>query len=246
MLSTLPKEMVNNLNLDQENINEEIVLEVLLKISQSLGKVFYKQSQSLIQQAHDYKTIFTKIDFEDMSEHIDALKILESAILQKSIILFSYNNYDFAIEPYKIISFDGYWYLLGNDTSKNKIKKFKIHNIQNPTFSKQKFIHDETINDRLNNAINVWFDPSKEAYPIELLVDEEIKHYLINRPINNTQRVTENGDGSITLHLTITNNMEIIPLIGYWTPHIKVITPEHLYQAVVQRISPLIRDYEII
>ena len=79
-----------------------------------------------------------------------------------------------------------------------------------------------------------------------LIPSLEIKHYLINRPINNTQRVTENGDGSITLHLTITNNMEIIPLIGYWTPHIKVITPEHLYQAVVQRISPLIRDYEII
>jgi len=245
ILKTLPQDMVDDLAMGKENLDDDIVLEMLLQISKSMGKTFFSHTKTLISKVQDINTIFTRVNFEDITTSVDILKALESSILKRVEVTYSYQKFTFTVEPYKIISFDGYWYLLGRDVKKNTIKKYKIKDINNLSLNKNVFMYDENISDKLENAINVWFNPNKEGYTVELLINKEVKHYFKERPINKSQRIRENEDGSMEIELTITHNMEIVPLIGYWTPHIKVISPEHLYNEVIGRIKSLVEDYQL-
>lgn len=228
----------NNLLLNEE---EELTLNLLLEQSKNIDSNLYKNTLKLVDKFKDSlhsNTIYTKIDVEDISEIKTDLIKVEKAILNKNIISCIYNNTPRKIKPLKLVSLNGYWYLVFKDAD-NLIKKFYFKEIKNIDILKEQF--NDTINDlqkKLDNAINAYFDGNKKEYAVQLYINKEISHLFKRKKISPSQRFIKNyEDNSMDIELFITNDMEIIPTIQKFIPYIKVISPNSLEKKCMENIE---------
>ena len=78
-------------------------------------------------------------------------------------------------------------------------------------------------------------------YKVTLHISKEIAKYFQRKPISKTQKVESlYEDGSMDVSVEITNDMEIIPVIKYWIPHIKVLEPQSIKEAIEEDLKDYI------
>ncbi len=78
-----------------------------------------------------------------------------------------------------------------------------------------------------------------------MYVDKEVSRYFLRKPLNKTQRVLKQyDDKSIDLEIIVTNLMEIIPTIQRYIPHVKVIEPLELKEAIKKNIDDYVKGFE--
>jgi predicted DNA-binding transcriptional regulator YafY len=100
------------------------------------------------------------------------------------------------------------------------------------------FDTDKEIERSLDNAINIWFDSEVEPFEVVLLLDELATKILSRKPLSPTQKVIKNyKDNSSKISITITHKNEIIPIIKYWIPHIKIISPQDIKEDIKKDIE---------
>lgn len=165
--------------------------------------------------------------------------LLESVINAKEQISFVFHSSEFRLEPLKLAFFDGFWYLLGFDITNptQKIfKKFYLKDISQITRLNTHFEITQNIEQKLENANNVWFNLD-EPYPVHLFIDKQIAKYFLRKPLKGQKTLGKYPDGSLEICLNITNEMEILPLICYYIPHIKVLSPDSIKDSVRERIA---------
>ena len=85
----------------------------------------------------------------------------------------------------------------------------------------------------LDNSISIWFQQNVEPYRVVLNISSDVAKYFKRKPISKSQ-LTESvyKDGSMDISVEITNDMEIIPFVKYWIPHIKVLKPLSVKEAI--------------
>jgi predicted DNA-binding transcriptional regulator YafY len=218
------------------SIEDEITLKLLLQASKSFDKAFSQRADKLLSRIDDniHSPIYTKIELEDISNKLTEISQLESAINSQNKIEFSYLKddyyYDAIVEPYKIVNFDGFWYLISKKDG--NLRRYYLHNIFDIEILEDKFRKSKKIEELLSNALNIWFDES-ESFEVELLIDSSIKKYFMRKPISKSQRLKEfDEDENMIVTLDITNEKEIIPIIKYWLPNIKVLKPIELNEKI--------------
>ena len=80
---------------------------------------------------------------------------------------------------------------------------------------------------------------------VQLFMDKEVSRYFLRKPLNQTQRVLKQyDDKSIDLEIVVTNLMEIIPTIQRYIPHVKVIEPLELKEAIKKNIDEFVKVFE--
>lgn len=216
--------------LDEE---EELTLNLMIEQSKSNGVDFYKNTMKLVEKFKDslyVNSIFTKLDIEDTSAIKQQLIIVEKAIENKNILSCIYKGSKRIIKPLKLAIFDGFWYLIFKDTKNDSIRKYYFKEIEEIEVLQESF-EDlcENLQKKLDNAINAYFDADKEPFLVELFIEKEVSIYFKRKPISKSQRIIkEYIDGSIEIELFITHDMEIIPTIKKYSPHVKVLSPGSL------------------
>ncbi len=212
-------------------------IKMLDSLSADIGGEFYTKAQTTLNklQLHIESPFYTRIDVEDISKKLDLIEDLEEAIFSRKMITFSYKTlkkpdkiktYE-DVNPYKIIIFDGFWYLLAQ--YHGHYIKFYLKEIRNIKISDQKFKKDNKLLERMNKALGFWFDPAAEPFEVTLLLDQEVIVYFKRNPING-QRLKTNPDGTAELIVTATDKREIFDLLKKWLPQIRVIEPEGLQE----------------
>lgn len=94
------------------------------------------------------------------------------------------------------------------------------------------------LQERLSNAINVWFELDVEPYRVRLFIDSEVAKYFKRRPISKNQVISSlYDDGSIEIGFKITHNNEIIKEVLKWIPHIRVVEPEGLKSEIEEMVK---------
>jgi predicted DNA-binding transcriptional regulator YafY len=173
---------------------------------------------------------------EDISSKLGMIEQLEEAIATQRRVRFRYKRwyrpdkikcYE-EVEPYKIIIFDGFWYLLTR--YKEHTIKFYLREITHLELQEQHFIPDRQLLKRMNRAINIWFDPHAEPFEVTLLLDSDAIPYWERKPIRGQQLIKQ-PDGTATLTLEITHTEELFAILKKWLPQIRVIEPEGLQEA---------------
>ena len=216
---------------------EDLVLDILKELALSMGNSFGSRANNLfskLQNTHD-NPIYSKIDIEDISDRTDLIKQLQDAIIKNKQIEFHFKGKYRFVEPYKITTFEGYWYLYGNDVQVDKLKTFYIKDINKLIISDNLFEKDDQVMRKLQTAINVWFEPNAKPFEIRLLAKKDIAKYFERRPLSSTQIITkEYKDGSIELLLTATSNKEIIYELKKWQPHLLVLEPKSLVKEILE------------
>lgn len=226
---------------DNLNPSDRIILGILDEMAKNGGNAFYGKAHSLLAKVSQQleHPIFANIDTETLdSEHIELFSNIEKAIKYKHEITFSYKSHSFNVKPLKLAFFESFWYLLAFDSSdNNKFKKFHLKSISNLQISDISFNVSTDIEERLKKANSIWFDMDKELFDVHLYIDREIVKFFERKPLKGQSIVGKDNDGSIELVVQITHEMEIVPLILFYIPYIKVLSPDWLAKSVKKRVE---------
>lgn len=215
--------------------DEEIVLDILENISDGIGSLFAQKTKSVLSKLKNIQEspVYAKVAIEDISDKMQEMKQIETAIQNAQAVTFQYRKEERKIHPYRIVNFEGYWYLLGVDTKDDRAKTYYLKDIFRIQPLEETFKKDTGLDSKMRGAINAWFEPDKEPFTIRLLAQQEIAKYFQRRPISPNQKLVQtHADGSIEIAFEITSFNEILPTIKYWMPNLHVIEPPALQQEV--------------
>ena len=107
-----------------------------------------------------------------------------------------------------------------------------------------------TVNQQtLNNWSVFWDNYSKidtdtndKQFVVRLFLDKSIRKYFERKPLRGQTIIGEDKDGSIEIEIKISNTMEILPLILYYIPYIKVLEPQSLADEIKDRVQGYLKE----
>ncbi|MDD2267685.1 WYL domain-containing protein [Sulfuricurvum sp.] len=210
---------------------EALVLEMLGNIAEGIGSEFGVKAKSLFSklQNNTKNPIYSKTIIEDISDKLSLFHIIEEAIMESKMVIFNYNGKLRHVHPYKIVSFEGYWYLYGEELLENKLKTYYFKGIDHLQLTNETFIPNDKTYKILERAINAWFEPDKEPFAVTIRATAEIAKYFHRRPLASTQRIIETyKDGSMEIEVLVTAEREILHEIKKWMPDLIITSPKAL------------------
>ncbi len=213
-----------------KSLEDELVLDIIEKITEGIGGKFARKSQKLLSKIknEDFNPIYAKLNIEDISDKFADIQLLECAIKKKLEIKCSYDNdhheiYSTTIQPLKIVNFEGFWYLLA--IRGTTLKKYYLKNISNVKVTEKEFKTDAKVETLLDDSISIWFSQENEPFEVKLYADSSCAKFFKRRPLPTQSILSVESDGSIEFTLKITHEMEILPIVKYWIPHLFVVEP---------------------
>ncbi len=216
-----------------QDIDNLLTLHILETIAGGVGSRFAERTRALLSKLKNGTPppIRSYVSIEDVSDLSDLFTLLEEAIGSCSRVGFLYHGKERRVDPYRIVNFDGYWYLLAKEYG-GLVKKFYIRKIESPHPLEESFAPDAGLKERLDGALNAWFDPNAEPFEIHLLVKKPIVEYLHRRPLSPSQRIVahhENGD--IEAVFKVTSIEEALPVLKAWLPDLAILSPTDVKEA---------------
>jgi len=222
------------------NFENELVVNILESISSSMGKKMSQMSKNLFKKLYNPREdfILSKMQIEDLGECIDKVKQIQDSIVNCKEISFYYNGKDRVARAYKIAIFEGFWYLYAQDRNDNRFKTFYIKNIEKLSTKDTVFEIDFNMLEKLDNALNIWFEPDGENFEVVLLANKNISKYFKRRSIGKYQKIlNEFEDGSIKLSIVVSSKRAILHEVKKWLPDLLIISPEYLKQDMLSLID---------
>jgi predicted DNA-binding transcriptional regulator YafY len=221
------------------SVEDAVVLDIMQKLIEGAGRKFSTKANKLLSKIKNdsLNPIYAKLDIEDIGDKLHEVQVLEGAIKEKREIkcFYSFDDYtkEVVLKPLKIANYEGFWYLIALDERNDILKKYYLKNVKNITVLNTIFESSKKLDQLLDNSISIWFSHSADPYKVILKISKEIAKYFQRKPISKTQKVESlYQDGSMDISVEITNDMEIIPLVKYWIPHIKVLEPERIEESI--------------
>jgi len=221
-----------------KSLEDEIVLDIIEKITEGIGGKFSTKAHKLLSKIknEDFNPIYTKLNIEDISDRLADVQVLETAIKEKKEVKCSYDDerhdiYTTTIQSLKIVNYEGFWYLLA--LRDDVLKKYYLKNISSPKMTDTEFETDNELDTLLDESISVWFQRDIEPFEVKLFADKSAAKFFKRRPLPTQAVESLNTDGTMEFTVKITHEMEILPIIKYWIPHLFVIEPEWI-QDIVQ------------
>lgn len=226
------------------SVEETVVLDIMEKLMEGAGRQFATKATKLLSKIKNesLNPIYAKLDMEDIGDKLKEVQGLEVAIRNKKEIkcVYDFEGYrkELDLKPLKIANYEGFWYLIALDSRNDILKKYYLKNIKNIHLLVETFESTAKLDRLLENSISIWFQKNTESYRVTLNISSVVAKYFKRKPISSSQ-ITESiyEDGSIDVSIEITNDMEIIPLVKYWIPHIKVLEPTRIKETILEDLK---------
>ncbi|MFS1437035.1 helix-turn-helix transcriptional regulator [Shewanella sp. 10N.286.48.A6] len=144
---------------------------------------------------------------------------ISKAIRSNYKVDFYYNEKEYKnIEPYKLISFQGCWYLAAIDAGKLKI--FQVGLIEILLLSNELFLKDKEI--EIINDDTIWISEGK--IKVILKVNKNVASHFERRRVLPEQKIKDKLDnGSLLIATNIVNQLQVFPIVKSWIPNIEMI-----------------------
>ena len=225
-----------------KSLEDEIVLDIIEKITEGIGGKFFTKAHKLLSKIknEDFNPIYTKLNIEDISNKFTDIQILETAIKERKEVKCSYDdekhNLDTrTIQPLKIVNFEGFWYLIA--LKDEILKKYYLKNISNLTMTDKTFEKDNKLDKLLDESISVWFRRDIEPFEVKIFADKSAAKFFKRRPLPSQKIESLNADGTMEFIVKITHEMEILPIIKYWIPHLILIEPKWIQEIIKEDLE---------
>ena len=228
------------------DIEDKIVLDIIEKITDGIGGNFGSRSKKLLEKLKndEQSPIYTKLNIEDISDKLNEINILETSIKQKCEITCQYvyedGRYDTTLQPLKIVNYEGFWYLVA--LRKDEIKKYYLKELSNIKITDTIFKVDTKIDELLNNSVSIWFNQYNEPFEVKLFAKKGASKYFQRRPLPTQSTLSLNEDGTMEFVVTITHEMEILPIVKYWIPYLHVVEPIWLKDIVKDDLENYLKE----
>ena len=179
--------------------------------------------------------------FEDAKQFAEHFKLLASAIYKRQQVELQYSDQLRIIKPYRLIHHHGIWYLVGVD--QDKLRTYRLSQVQQlKLVSKaESFAHDPEILKMLADEDSIWFGQQKQQVLIR--VQPEVTVFFEERRLFPEQRIEQEAEtGELVISCQIRHEMQLLPLVRYWLPYVKIIEPIHFQQKLEQDLQGYLRS----
>jgi len=239
----LHKDIVKNLEVFDDT---ELALMVALKnVVSQLGQPFQKAVDRVLERLYECATsmpVFVKID-DAMPLDTTYLNRMVKAIRDKKHLGFQYTSRKKAVhpvqmEPYRVVYFEGFWYLIGNETATGILKRYALDKIKDLKLLKTGFKSmRKNLDAVLQESANIWF-AEKATLDVEVLIDAQVSNYFKRRKMFPTQQIKEEKpDGSLVITFRVGHEEAIRNLLKSWIPHVSILGPPDFRKQFVQEVK---------
>ncbi len=183
---------------------------------------------------------------------IEFLGRIIDAIQNKQVLLIDYQRFqsdavkEHRVHPYFIKEFSDRIYLIGLDIHKTKkpmVLTFALDRCVDVVTSREHFTEEIPDRDLYFKHLYGVSDSYKNSDRIELISDPVQMRFLETTPIHHSQKITENKDGSYTIHLDLVLNYELKSKILSLGSNIKVKKPESLKKDIKEMAKKISDNY---
>ncbi len=239
----LHKDIVKNLEVFDDT---ELALMVALKnVVSQLGQPFQKAVDRVMERLYESATsmpVFVKID-DAMPLDTAYLNRMVKAIRDKKHLGFQYTSrkkaaHPVQMEPYRVVYFEGFWYLIGNETTTGILKRYALDKIKDLKLLKTGFKSmPKNLDAVLQESANIWF-AEKATLEVEVLIDAQASNYFKRRKMFPTQQIREERpDGSLVITFRVGHEEAIRNLLKSWIPHVSILGPPDFRKQFVQEVK---------
>ncbi len=164
----------------------------------------------------------SSLDYSKIENVISELDYFLKYKVLKVSFLYLKDNTEKITTPYKIIVYNGFWYLIGVNDS-DEIRSYRIDYISNITASGEKAVG---ISDKTKHIVErtttIWF--GNEEKIVEVLLDKEIKEYFVERPILKYMKIK--SDDPFIIEVPVYNYMSLYMELMPYAPYFEILTLE--------------------
>ncbi|PJG83346.1 helix-turn-helix transcriptional regulator [Caviibacterium pharyngocola] len=196
-------------------------------------RTFYQES--LLQSVQIKGVQLEKIDGREKE-----FSLIQQAIGEHQQISFSYykhstqQNKFYQIAPYSLTNKNGVWYVIGTDHDKQKT--FCFTQISKLTLTGESFQPNEKLLKEIQS--NDSLSHGNQVGEVLVKVSAYAAPYFLRRNLLPNQKLvhkTENGE--LILSCANINELDIVPLVQYWIPHLTIISPAEMQTRMVERLQ---------
>jgi predicted DNA-binding transcriptional regulator YafY len=135
------------------------------------------------------------------------------------------------VAPYKLVNHKGIWYLAGRDAE--RLKTFAFGKIDRLRLLETQFFADPGVEKTLVEEDGIWLGEEKRELVLKISTD--VAAYFRRRKLIANQVIEkELEDGGLIVSAKVGHVNQVMPIVRYWIPHIRIISPEGL-QAELER-----------
>lgn len=170
------------------------------------------------------------ISHEKIDETI--FKTLRQCVKQNISVNFIYKSKPRQANPYKLINIKGVWYLAAVEAA--ELKNFALGQIKELKTG-DAFAPSEKIYKLIEKSASY---PSQQECEVVLELSAKVSEYIFRKNIFPKQRILKRlDDGNILLEATMSFEADFAGLIRYWIPHIKILSPKHLRDKILNELK---------
>ena len=181
---------------------------------------------------------------EDLSDSEPVFRQLQAAILAHHVVSFEYRKPEgpklvTGLRPYKLVSQGGIWYLAATDNG--QLKSYAFTKIDRLLVGPDTFTPDPAIHQMLAKEDSVWLNLRKTE--VVLKVAPAAAGYFLRRKLIDGQKtVKELEAGGLIVSGLIAHPNQILPIVRYWIPSVRVISPEGLQTELDAQLRAYLAD----
>lgn len=154
---------------------------------------------------------------------------LQAAIERRHECRFTYKDKPRHAQPYRLIHKSGVWYLAAEEAG--RLKNFSVGLMQSLQVDEaSSFTPKQAHQHYIDGKDDIWFTES--SIEVLLRVAPAVVHYFNRRALLPQQQQRLDGDGSLLVTTQINQIDQLLPVVRYWLPHVRIISPlkwqEHL------------------
>jgi predicted DNA-binding transcriptional regulator YafY len=245
----MSKDLVKNLEVFDDT---ELALVVALKnIVGQLGQPFQKAADGVLDRLYDCVTtmpVFVKID-DAIPLDSTLLNKIVRAIRERKQVSFRYTadkrDHPVSMEPYRVVYFSGFWYLIGNEPATGILKRYALDRITDFRLSKTCFKGiPEDLDGILHSSANIWF-AGEMNLAVTVLIDAQVSHYFKRRKMFPTQEIKEERpDGSVVVTFRVGRYEAIRNFLKSWIPNIVILAPEDFKKDLLKDMKGWVKRQE--
>jgi len=207
--------------LSYEDIKRFAIRSGIAKLYPTLQDTFLSD----VLHGNTHKALLVKgSNYEDISKKQHEFDLIRLAIIVNHKLHFTYNTKQRVVHPYKLVNNDAIWYLVGDEN--DVMKTFSFSKIQNLTKTEDKFIIKKNFLEIIMQEESKWF--SKQSIKVILEIDATVAEYFTRRDLLPHQTILKETQKKLIVQTKVSYDDEILKIVRYWIPHIKIIEPEYL------------------
>lgn len=180
------------------------------------------------------------VSHEDMQAYAQEFALLQAAITHKHPCHFAYKSKARLVYPYKLIHQNGVWYLAAEEDG--RLKNFSISLIQALQLDRtQQFAPKREHTEYINGKEDVWF--TEDTTEVLLRIAPEVAHYFLRRALLPHQQQRQDRDGSLLVSTHVNHMYQLLPVVRYWLPHVRILQPVAWHQELVASLRRALQQW---